>query len=259
MLLRANIFSKFTIAAVYRLRVAYQTIQHAMHCFLILASSSAPQVSQFLGTWPTVPLLFSVMCKSLQRLFGACSVRCSVRACVSLPPQCPWCVWWSGLSAGFPRIHWRLPSLPPSSVQGGSSATGVEGGEQAREKAREAHCKRPNWTSTHSLSSSSPSLVWCVQLISLAPFVLLFLIYLCRRHRVGGGPLLSEGTLKVFVAFAVGGLLGGRDNKHTDTRGSQPSGHERTQRLMRPAALTASTVSLSVSVQMPFCTSFHMP
>lgn len=27
--------------------------------------------------------------------------------------------------------------------------------------------------------------------------------------RVGDGPLLSEGTLKVFVAFAIGGLLGG--------------------------------------------------
>lgn len=41
---------------------------------------------------------------------------------------------------------------------------------------------------------------------------------LAARRRVGDGPLLSESTLKVFVAFAIGGLLGGE--VHTGQRGS---------------------------------------
>lgn len=60
-------------------------------------------------------------------------------------------------------------------------------------------------TLTHSLSSPSVFFTF-LQLISLAPFLLLFLIYLCRRS--SGGPLLSSRLLKLFVAFAVGGLLG---------------------------------------------------
>ena len=48
----------------------------------------------------------------------------------------------------------------------------------------------------------------CPQLISLAPFVIIFLIYICRRNRVGAGPLLSPSVLKIFVAFAIGGMLG---------------------------------------------------
>jgi hypothetical protein len=94
--------------------------------------------------------------------------------------------------------------------------------------------------------------------------VLLFLIFLCRRHAsvpppplcnkparvmhpshsqrvcaptlsavvvplvpsVGSGPLLSEGTLKIFVAFAVGGLLGGTGDAE-DSLDTQASCAER--------------------------------
>ena len=63
-------------------------------------------------------------------------------------------------------------------------------------------------THSHHTTALCPLLL---QLISFIPFVLLFLLLQCRS---GGGtsrsatPLLSDSALRIFVSFAVGGMLG---------------------------------------------------
>ena len=54
------------------------------------------------------------------------------------------------------------------------------------------------------------SLLLCAQLISFIPFVLLFLLLQCqpRSGTRSSTPLLSDSLLRIFVSFAVGGMLG---------------------------------------------------
>ena len=49
-----------------------------------------------------------------------------------------------------------------------------------------------------------------LQLISFIPFLILFLLLQCRARSVSrsSSPLLSDASLRIFVSFAVGGLLG---------------------------------------------------
>lgn len=84
--------------------------------------------------------------------------------------------------------------------------------------------------------------------------------------RVGDGPLLSEGTLKVFVAFAIGGLLGGEEqHMSAEAVHGQTMQRRLTERrsladcVIVPCTHLIAAVSFSICLQMPSFTSFRTP